>query len=138
MLELTWKDLNSEEMQRALYKLYNTTNLDGTTAARVDRIVEAAHQAMNWATKKQKQMVEKYCARDEKGQILTEEGKIKFLTPESEKEYQDEFKKMMEENKVQIKAKKLDWVHLQNLRTLSAADISILKVNFIDGIPEEI
>lgn len=138
MLELTWKDLNSEEMQRALYKLYNATNLDGTTAARVDRIVEAAHQAMNWATKKQKQMVEKYCARDEKGQILTEEGKIKFLTPESEKEYQDEFKKMMEENKVQIKAKKLDWVHLQNLRTLSAADISILKVNFIDGIPEEI
>ena len=103
MLTLTWEQLNDGNFARALRRLADSHEVDKVTAYRAGRICDAAIRAM-----KALQRIEK-TKKSEHGLL---EG---VKNPEAEKKYDEEMKKILANEKVQIKVHPLEYDKVNGL-----------------------
>src|SRR5579872_7043817 len=98
-MTLKWKMLNDTGFAQGLMKLFYSSEMDAKTAYRVGRIYNRVLKEQNLITEKYHELLAVYAVKDDKGLVknIEKNGPFEFETPEKEKQYDETFRKMMEE-----------------------------------------
>jgi hypothetical protein len=111
--------------------------LDAKTSYSAHRIQQGIQKVDKEIRDLRIELCQKHGKKDENGKLINDErGFITFESPEKNKEFEEEFTKIFNERKVELKVSKLDFEKLANVRGITPSMWEHL-IPIMDNLPPE-